>query len=139
MIDGDEIVCDVSATMTYVVRGEKATFHAGEREKSYWPGEEHQVVFHDMRPEANELALERNGFVLLDEPTDVTEFTDPGEKARYAKQCEALVQRLTGAKKVVSFGPIVRTRYSSVTIMHSFTCCMSHFSFIFLGDCALVH
>lgn len=108
MIDG-EIVCDVTATMKYVVRGEKATFNAGEREKSYWPGEEHQVTFHDMRPEADELALERNGFVLLDEPTDVTEFTDEAEKARYCGQCEALVQRLTDAEKVVSFGPIIRT------------------------------
>jgi hypothetical protein len=100
MLESDEIVCDVTATMKYVVRGEKATFHAGDRSKSYWPGEEHQVTFHDMRPEREELALERNGFVLLDEPTDVTEFTDEAEKARYAKQCEALV---------ASFGPIVRT------------------------------
>ena len=88
MLESEQVVCDVTATMKYVVRGEKSTFHAGEREKSYWPGEEHQVTFHDMRPEREELALERNGFVLLDEPTDVAEFTDPDEKARYAKQCE---------------------------------------------------
>jgi hypothetical protein len=109
MLDSEQVVCDVGATMKYVVRGEKSTFHAGDRAKSYWPGEDHRVTVHDMRPEQGDLALERNGFVLLDEPTDVTDFTDEAEKARYAKQCEALVQRLTGAEKVVSFGPIVRT------------------------------
>lgn len=100
---------DVTATMKYVVRGEKATFHAGQREKSYWPGEEHDVVFHDMRREQRELALERNGFVLLDEPSGIADYTDPDQLARYCRATEALVQRLTGAAKVVSFGPVIRT------------------------------
>ena len=107
--DAEMIACDAKATITYVVRGEKATFHPGDRAKSYWPGEEHDVVVHDMRPLADKLALERNGFVLLDEPTDVTDFADKEELARYCRQCEVVVQRLTGARKVVSFGPILRT------------------------------
>ena len=100
---------DITTTLRHVKRGEKSTFYAGDRERSYWPGEDHQVTIHDMRPIRDELALERNGFVLLDEPTDVTDFTDPDEKLRYCRQCEELVQRLTGADKVVSFGPVVRT------------------------------
>lgn len=100
---------DVTATIRYVVRGEKSTFHAGDRARSYWPGEDHQVVIHDMRPERGSFALERNGFVVVDEPTDVTDFADSREKARYCSQAEDLVQRLTGAKKVISFGPIIRT------------------------------
>ena len=109
MSDFDAVVCDVETTMKYVVRGEKSTFHAGEREKSYWPVDEHPVTVHDVRPIADKLSFERNGFVLVDEPTDVAEFTNASELARYQRQTEALVQRLTGADKVVSFGPMIRT------------------------------
>ena len=112
MNEAEAIVCDVQTTMTYVVRGEKATFHPGEREKSYWPVDEHAVTIYDVRPIAGELAFDRNGFVLVDEPTDVTAFTDTDELARYCRQTEALVQRLTGADKVVSFGPMLRTNAS---------------------------
>ena len=103
------VTCDVETTMKYVVRGEKATFNAGDRSKSYWPVDEHPVTIHDVRPIVDQLALDRNGFVVLDEPTDVTEFTDEDELARYCSQVEALVARLTGADQVVSFGPIIRT------------------------------
>jgi hypothetical protein len=70
------------------------------------------VTIHDVRPIAGRLGFDRNGFVLVDEPTDVTAFTDTDELARYCRQTEALVQRLTGADKVVSFGPILRTNAS---------------------------
>jgi hypothetical protein len=106
------MACDVATTMKYVVRGEKATFHPGDRAKSYWPGEEHDVVVHDVRPIARQLSFERNGFVLVAEPTDVTDFTDKAELARYSRQTEALVARLTGAAKVVSFGAVIRTNAS---------------------------
>jgi hypothetical protein len=100
---------DVTATMKYVVRGEKATFYAGDRERSYWPGEEHTVTIHDARPEIAELALERNGFVVVDEPSGTADYTEKGELEAYCRATEALVQRLTGAAKVISFGPILRT------------------------------
>ena len=109
MSEADALVCDVTATMKYVVRGEKATFHPGQRERSYWRGEDHEVVIHDMRPIQARLSFERNGFVLVDEPTDVTDFTQPHELARYRGEVEALIARLTGAAKVVSFGAIIRT------------------------------
>ncbi|MEO6151551.1 MAG: CmcJ/NvfI family oxidoreductase [Croceibacterium sp.] len=109
MEDDQAIVGDVETTMKYVVRGEKATFHAGDRAKSYWPVDEHSVTIHDARPIRSSLSFDRNGFVVVDEPTDVTAFTDPDELARYQGQVEALVKRLTGADKVVSFGPMIRT------------------------------
>ncbi len=108
----DLMTYDIEATMKYVVRGEKATFHPGERDKSYWPGDEHTVTIHDIRPELDELALERNGFVVANEPVDVTDFTDADELARYCRLTEGLVQRLTGADKVISFGPMIRTNAS---------------------------
>lgn len=103
---------DVTATMKYVVRGEKATFHAGDRAKSYWPGEEHEVTIHDMRPIRGELSFDRNGFVLLDEPSAVADFSAEGALEAYSREIEALVQRLTGAAKTISFGPILRTSAS---------------------------
>ena len=102
-------MADVRAAMKYVVRGEKATFHPGDRAKSYWPVDEHEVTFHDVRPIADQLAFDRNGFVLVDQPADVADFTDQAELARYCRETEALVQRLTGADRVVSFGPMIRT------------------------------
>ncbi|WEK45401.1 MAG: CmcJ/NvfI family oxidoreductase [Candidatus Andeanibacterium colombiense] len=109
MSEAEMLVCDIEATMKYVVRGEKATFHAGDRSKSYWPAEEHRVTIHDMRPEAEELAFDRNGFVLLDEPSAVKDFADDAAIAAYSRETEALIQRLTGAAKTVSFGPVIRT------------------------------
>ncbi|HSG35297.1 MAG TPA: CmcJ/NvfI family oxidoreductase [Sphingomonadaceae bacterium] len=100
---------DVAATMKYVVRGEKATFHAGDRAKSYWPGEEHEVVIHDMRAIADRLSFDRNGFVLLEEPSAIRNFSAKENIDAYCREVEALVQRLTGSLKTVSFGPIVRT------------------------------
>ncbi len=105
----EAIACDVRTAMKYVVRGEKATFHPGDRDKSYWPVDEHEVTVHDVRPIRGRLSFDRNGFVLVDEPTGITDFADPAELARYCRETEALVQRLTGADKVVSFGPMVRT------------------------------
>ena len=67
--EAEQIVCDVETTMKYVVRGEKATFHAGDRAKSYWPVDEHPVTIHDVRPIRQQLSFDRNGFVVVDEPT----------------------------------------------------------------------
>ncbi len=100
---------DVRTTMKYVVRGEKATFHPGDRSKSYWPGEEHSVTIHDMRPEREKLGFDRNGFVLVDEPARTADFTDAAQLDAYCRNTEALVRRLTGADKVIGFGPMIRT------------------------------
>ncbi|MXO70419.1 CmcJ/NvfI family oxidoreductase [Alteraurantiacibacter buctensis] len=112
MDEADTLLRDVTATMKYVVRGEKATFYAGDRERSYWPGEEHQVVFHDLRPELGELELESNGFVVVDEPSGIADYSDKAQLDAYCRQTEDLVQRLTGASRVISFGPILRTSAS---------------------------
>ena len=105
----DSVICDVETTMKYVVRGEEAVFYAGEREKSYWPVDEHRVTIHDVRPHIDELSFDRNGFVVVDEPSGIAEYTDKDQLARYCRQVEGLVARLTGATRVVSFGPVIRT------------------------------
>lgn len=100
---------DVTATMKYIVRGQKATLYAGDRERSHWPGEEHAVTIHDARPHFGEFALDRNGFVVVQEPSAVTDYENPAAMEAYCRATEALVQQLTGAAKVISFGAILRT------------------------------
>jgi len=100
----------VEAVIRYVVPGEKAIFYPAEREKSYWPAEEHRVPIRSMRPKADELALERNGFLLLHEPTAVENFYDADEVKRiYYPEVTALVARLNGAAKVIAFGEVARS------------------------------
>ena len=100
----------VEAVIRYVVPGEKAIFYPSERERSYWPAEEHRVRIESMRPKADDLALERNGFVLLQEPTTVTNFYDADEVKRvYYPEVIGLVSRLNGAAKVIAFGEVARS------------------------------
>lgn len=100
----------VEAAIRYVVPGEKAIFYPGDRQRSYWPPEEHRMRIESMRPQVSELALERNGFVLLREPTKVRNFYDEQEVERvYYPEAFELVKRLNGAAKVIAFGPVVRS------------------------------
>jgi hypothetical protein len=100
----------IDAIIPYVVAGETAIFYPGKREDSYWPTEEHPVVIRDMRPIAERLDLETNGFVVLDRPTALKDFSDPARiKQVYYPEIEALVKELTGAFKVLIFGDIVRS------------------------------
>lgn len=100
----------VTATIKYVVRGEKAIFYPADREKSYWPADEHEVAIHDLRPIADRLSFDRNGFLLVNQPSAVSDFSDQSEVERvYIPETIAMVQRLTGADKVVSFGLMIRT------------------------------
>jgi hypothetical protein len=100
----------VDAVIRYVVAGEKAFFYPADRQRSYWPPEEHHVRIESMRPQVSELALERNGFVLLREPTKVHNFYDEQEVERvYYPEVFDLVKRLNGAAKVIAFGPVARS------------------------------
>ena len=100
----------IQAVIKYVVFGEKAIFYPSDRERSYWPGEEHTVRINSMRPVAGELALERNGFQLLHAPSKVRNFYDANEVKRvYYPEIIDLVKRLNGAAKVIAFGEVARS------------------------------
>ncbi len=100
----------VETSIRYVVAGEKSVFYAADRARSYWPADEHRVRIHSMRPEAEQLAIDRNGFVLVREPTAVKNFYDPEEVKRvYYPEVMALMKRLVGAEKVICFGEVART------------------------------
>lgn len=102
----------IEATIKYVVAGEKAVFVPTDRDKSYWPVEEHRMRIEDMRPlaQAGVLSLERNGFVLIKHKSAVKNFYDAEEIKRvYYPEIAALVKKLAGAEKVVVFGEIPRS------------------------------
>jgi hypothetical protein len=110
MSTAEAAVTGVEALIRYVVAGEKAVFYPTDRERSYWPAEEHRVRVQNMRPRTAELSLERNGFVLLDEPSAVTDFYDSAQVRQiYYQEIEALVKRLLGSEKVLVFGEITRS------------------------------
>lgn len=80
-----------------------------EREKSTFTLIPFDVVIRDMRPIAPSLSLDRNGFVLIERPTPVTDFYDPEAVMRdYYPEIEALIRDMTGADHVVIFGHLAR-------------------------------
>jgi hypothetical protein len=100
----------VIAKMDFCIPGEKVIFYPGDREKSQWPYRPHEVAIHDARAVAEELELERNGFVLVERKSAVTNFYDPEEVERvYIPEVKALVKELTGADKVITFGTMIRS------------------------------
>jgi hypothetical protein len=65
--------------------------------------DEHRIRIHDARPIQHGLDLERDGFALVDWPSAVRDFTDAAEVDRvYPAEICALIERLTGADKVIA-------------------------------------
>jgi hypothetical protein len=89
-------------------------------DESYGPGNVHSRKLGEIDPRrvrirngrrlAGQLALERNGFVLVDHPTRVADFFDRSQTARtYYPEVEALVAQISGARRVVAFDHTVRS------------------------------
>jgi hypothetical protein len=69
----------------------------------------HHVRIRDARPMIGELSLDKQGFVLLQHRTAVTNFYDEEQiKAVYYPECERVMQEATRAVRVVAFDHIVR-------------------------------
>lgn len=100
----------IKATIRYVVKGERAIFYASEREKSYWPGDDHEVLITDLRSVDPLPSIERNGFVLLRESSAMRNFLDPGEVQQVLyPEAIAMAKRLNGASHAIAFGPVARS------------------------------
>lgn len=68
-----------------------------------------RVDVHDGR-RAGELSLDGNGFVLVEHRSAVRDFFDAGELARvYYPEVQALVRRVSGARRVVVFDHTLRS------------------------------
>jgi hypothetical protein len=78
-------------------------------------GEPHTIPIYDMRPLADGLTLDGQGFALVDAPTRVTDFYDEKQlEATYYREAEDLVKRATGASRVVVFDHTIRRRTPGV-------------------------
>ncbi len=72
--------------------------------------ETHRVAIHNGRPLAACFEFEREGFRFVDHDTQVRNFFDENEIRRvYYPECEALIKRVSGAKRVVVFDHTLRT------------------------------
>lgn len=72
---------------------------------------EHTVEIRDVRPVASTLSLEREGFQLLTAPTRVKDFNDEEQiRTRYYAEAISLLEKLTGASRVVVFDHTIRRR-----------------------------
>ena len=72
--------------------------------------ERHAVTIHNARLLADDLSLEREGFVLVRHDTQVKDFYDEEElRSVYYKETEELVRKTSGAKRVVVFDHTLRS------------------------------
>ncbi len=105
---------DASTQIKYVVKGEHTIFYPGDREKSYWPGEMHDVVVKDIHSisDGERPTVAKNGFALLHHNTAMAgdDFYDEEkvEQVFYPEMCE-LACKVNGAVKAVAFGHVARS------------------------------
>jgi hypothetical protein len=96
--------------INYAVPGSEQIFYPAERHRSHMPAEAHRMPLYDMRAVRDLLSFERNGFVLVERPTQAIDFVDPDAvTSRYLPEVERLVMELTGAEKTISFGQMYRS------------------------------
>ena len=73
--------------------------------------EAHRVPIHDMRPIVSEIALDRQGFALIEQRSRVQDFWDDEEVRRvYYPEAERLIAEATGASRVFVFDHVQRRR-----------------------------
>jgi len=96
----------------YVVKGEHTIFYPGDREKSYWPGEFHDVQVIDIHSlaESEKPTVEKNGFALLHHDSRMTDYYDEAqvEAIYYPEMCE-LAKQVNGAELAIAFGHVARS------------------------------
>src|SRR6516165_8547435 len=71
--------------------------------------EAHTVRIHNMRPVSPEVALDRQGFALVEQRTAVRDFWDEEEVRRvYYPEAERFIAEVTGASRVFIFDHLQR-------------------------------
>ena len=99
----------VEAPLTFVRRSDakpvlQSAALTGGAPRELFETERRAVPIHDVRPGADGLSLDREGFVLLRQGTAVTDFYDDDQVERvYYPEVEAFLRRATGASRVVIF------------------------------------
>jgi hypothetical protein len=99
----------VEAPLTFIRRSDakpvlQSAALTGGAPRELFETERHTVPIRDLRPGADKLSLDREGFALLRERTAVADFYDDKEVERvYYPEVEALLRRAFGASQVVVF------------------------------------
>ncbi|HVO95044.1 MAG TPA: CmcJ/NvfI family oxidoreductase [Terriglobales bacterium] len=76
--------------------------------------QEHEMPVYNGRAIADELSLEREGFILVRHETQVKNFYDETEiRSVYYPETEALVKKISGAKRVLVFDHTLRSADSA--------------------------
>ena len=71
----------------------------------------HTMRIHDMRPISSDVALDRQGFALVEQRTQVHDFWDEDEVRRvYYPEAERFIAEVTGASRVFIFDHLQRRR-----------------------------
>lgn len=102
-------VASVNAALNYIVpQDTKPVFHSaaltGGAIEQFFETEDHTVQISDMRPFADTLSIDREGFALLDHRTNVDDlYDDDAVEQIYTPEIEALLRREFGASRVVVF------------------------------------
>lgn len=100
----------ITASIRYVKKGEAAVFYPAEREKSYWPEDDHAMLITDARPLMDQLTVEKNGFAVLRHNTAVKNFYDADEVKRvFYPEIIELAKQINGATRAIAFGPVARS------------------------------
>ena len=78
--------------------------------------EPHTVRIRDMRPVSSEIVLDRQGFALVEQRTQVRDFWDEDEVRRvYYPEAERFIAEVTGASRVFIFDHVQRRRVPGAT------------------------
>jgi hypothetical protein len=105
----------IEAELSYLAdTGEKLVTQVaepgGRDQRQGGDNETHRVRIHNGRPLASRFEFEREGFRFVDSGTKVGNFFDEDEIRRvYYRECEALIKRVSGAKRVLVFDHTLRT------------------------------
>ena len=69
----------------------------------------HEVAIRDGRPVRETFKLDTHGFIFVDHPTQVRDFTDESERKRvYDPEVETLIKQYSGASEVLVFDHTIR-------------------------------
>ena len=84
-------------------------------DRPFMPLEPHRMHIHDLRPVSGELALDRQGFELIEQHSTVRDFWDDDEVRRvYYPEAERILKEATGASRVYVFDHLQRRRITGV-------------------------
>ena len=106
----------VEALLNYLVHtGEKPASYGGisasaATEKRKGTYKEYPVTIHDGRAIADQLSLERQGFIFVEHQTEVRDFYNEDEvRSVYYPEVEQLVKQKSGAQRVIVFDHTLRS------------------------------